>query len=222
MPKFFVTREDIQGKYIIIHKDTHHILHVLRKNKGDQLEICDGKNNDYLCEILEISRDETQIICKILQKVTSAAESSVMVTLYQGLPKADKMELILQKGTEIGIYGFVPFESSRTIVHLDQKRAESKIERWNKIAESAAKQSGRGNIPKVNPIASFVEAVKKAASENDLVLACYEAEKQHALKTVLRGSEKVPQKIALLGSAAAIGAAVPGLAVAVLVKKHRA
>ena len=180
MPKFFVTREDVQGNYIVIHKDTHHILHVLRKGKGDQLEICDGKNTDYLCEILEIARDESQI------------------TLYQGLPKADKMELILQKGTEIGIHEFVPFESSRTIVHLDTKKAGGKIERWNKIAESAAKQSGRGNIPVVRPVLSFAQAVETAIGENDLVLVCYEAEKKNALKTILRSKDPKPQKIALL------------------------
>ncbi|MBO4888266.1 MAG: 16S rRNA (uracil(1498)-N(3))-methyltransferase [Firmicutes bacterium] len=198
MPKFFVTREDVQGNYIVIHKDTHHILHVLRKGKGDQLEICDGKNTDYLCEILEIARDESQIICKVLKKVTSSAESSVRITLYQGLPKADKMELILQKGTEIGIHDFVPFESSRTIVHLDTKKAGGKIDRWNKIAESAAKQSGRGNIPVVRPVLSFAQAVETAISENDLVLVCYEAEKKNALKTILRGVDTKPQKIALL------------------------
>lgn len=198
MPKFFVTREDVQGNYIVIHKDTHHILHVLRKGKGDQLEICDGKNTDYLCEILEIARDESQIICKVIKKVTSSAESSVRITLYQGLPKADKMELILQKGTEIGIHEFVPFESSRTIVHLDTKKAGGKIERWNKIAESAAKQSGRGNIPVVRPVLSFAQAVETAIGENDLVLVCYEAEKKNALKTILRSKDPKPQKIALL------------------------
>ena len=108
------------------------------------------------------------------------------------------MELILQKGTEIGIHDFIPFESSRTIVHLDTKKAGGKIDRWNKIAESAAKQSGRGNIPVVRPVLSFAQAVETAISENDLVLVCYEAEKKNALKTILRGVDTKPQKIALL------------------------
>ena len=176
MPKFFVTREDIQGNYIIIHKDVHHILHVLRKSKGDTLEVCDGKNTDYVCEILEISRGEDQIICKVLSKVTSKSEADVKVCLYQGLPKADKMELILQKGTEIGAYEFIPFESERTVVHLDSKKSNAKLERWNKIAESAAKQSGRGNIPRVRNVLDFKGAVADAAKNCDLVLVCYDEE----------------------------------------------
>lgn len=198
MPKFFVTREDIQGNYILIHgRDVHHILHVLRKSKGDRLQICDGKNTDYECEILEISRAEDQNICRILSKVTSRSEALVKIALYQGLPKADKMELILQKGTEIGVYEFVPFQSERTVVHLDSKKSDAKLERWNKIAESAAKQSGRGNIPKVQPVLSLKEAVKKAKEECQLILVAYEAEHQNGLKQLLRKMDPVPEKIAL-------------------------
>ena len=197
MPKFFVTREDIQGNYIIMHKDVHHILHVLRKSKGDTLEVCDGKNTDYVCEILEISRGEDQIICKVLSKVTSKSEADVKVCLYQGLPKADKMELILQKGTEIGAYEFIPFESERTVVHLDSKKSNAKLERWNKIAESAAKQSGRGNIPRVRNVLDFKGAVADAAKNCDLVLVCYEDEHKTSLKTQLRQVEKRPEKVAV-------------------------
>ena len=197
MPKFFVTREDIQGNYIIMHKDVHHILHVLRKYKGDTLEVCDGKNTDYVCEILEISRGEDQIICKVLSKVTSKSEADVKVCLYQGLPKADKMELILQKGTEIGAYEFIPFESERTVVHLDSKKSNAKLERWNKIAESAAKQSGRGNIPRVRNVLDFKGAVADAAKNCDLVLVCYEDEHKTSLKTQLRQMEKRPEKVAV-------------------------
>ncbi|MBO6159221.1 MAG: 16S rRNA (uracil(1498)-N(3))-methyltransferase [Firmicutes bacterium] len=197
MPKFFVTREDIQGNYILIRKDTHHILHVLRKSKGDLLELCDGKNTDYLCEIIEVSRNEDQLICKILKRMASSAEAALKVFLYQALPKGDKMELILQKGTEIGVYGFIPFNSQRCIVHLDPKRSSQKVERWNKICVSGAKQSGRGNIPAVSDPMNFKDAVNKAVKETDLVLVCYENEQTVSLKTALTGYGEKPSSVSI-------------------------
>lgn len=199
MPKFFVSTEDIQGKYITLHHDIHHIVNVLRKGVGDTFTVCDGKNTDYDCEIIEISRNEDQMILKIRAKHSSDTEPEVFVTLFQALPKADKMELILQKGTEIGVSCFVPFVSERCIVKLDERKAKDKVERWNKITEAAAKQSGRGNIPTVKNVLSMKEALTELKTQ-DLAVFFYEHAEGRSLKDLLKAqaAEGIPKKLALI------------------------
>ncbi len=196
MPKFFVTREDIQGPLIVVRKDVHHIVNVLRKEVGDQLILCDGLGNDYTCQIVDISPGEDQLVAKIMDMNRSVSEPEVVITLYQSLPKGDKMELILQKGVELGISRFVPFYSERSLIHLDEKRGQQKVDRWQKITEAAAKQCARGLIPEVEPIHSYKQVLDEI-TEYDLAVLCYEHERAVSLKTLLTRQKQVPKKISI-------------------------
>lgn len=181
MPKFFVNQKNIQDSNIlIIGEDVNHIKNVLRKNIGDTLEICDAQNEEnFLCEIEEVQQD--QILCKIIEKLENKSESNTYVHIYQGLPKSDKMELIIQKSVELGVAEISPTNMSRSIVKLDSKDAIKKVERWQKISEVAAKQSGRDVIPKINSVCNFNEAINQC-KDYDAVLLAYENEKENKLK----------------------------------------
>lgn len=191
MPKFFISKEDIQGNYIVIRHDVHHIVHVLRKQTGDELTVCDGQSTDYDCRILQIDAGEESIICQITDRRRSASEPEVAVTLYQSLPKGDKMEYVIQKSVELGISRIVPYYSERSLIHLDAKKAAQKVTRWNAISESAAKQSGRGLIPEVAAVHTFKQAAEEAA-QYDLAILFYEKAQDVMLKTVL---DKVVQQL---------------------------
>ncbi len=193
MPKFFADPRDITDDSLFLREDAHHITHVLRMSAGERLLVCDGLGNDYECEILEAA---DPVFCRILSKGPSEVEPVLSLTLMQGLPKAEKMEWIIQKNTELGVYAFLPLESERSIVKLDGKKKESKEERWSKIALSAAKQSGRGMIPKVEACQTLRDAAKRF-SEYDRVIVLYEDEHSRSLKQVLSELSE-PKKLALL------------------------
>lgn len=149
MPKFFVKNEQIKDNEItILGEDVKHIANVLRLKKEDEIQICnlDTKMN-YIANINEI--DKKYVKCKIKKIENTDSETQVNITLYQGLPKADKMEYIIQKNVELGVKKIIPVEMERSIVKFDQKTVEKKIERWKKISEVASKQSGRDIIPKI-------------------------------------------------------------------------
>lgn len=196
MPKFFVPAENINDSEIIItNNDVLHIKKVLRAVVGDELVLCDGKGNNYNAEIIEIR--EKQIHCKILSSEKSDTESNISVTIFQGLPKASKMDYIIQKTTELGIVKIVPCKMARSVSKIENsKDAKKKSERWQKIAEEAAKQSGRGIIPEVIEPVDFSEAVRMM-KEYDLSFAPYECEDDNKLKTVLNSSEN-PKTIAFM------------------------
>ncbi len=182
MPKFFSS--NIAGDKIIIDsEDVRHIKNVLRLKTGDKIEVCDGKGCDYSCEISDI--EEKEIICLIKEKRFADTEPPIKLTLYQGLPKAAKMDYIIQKNTELGISEIVPCELARCVVKLDDKKsAAKKAARWQKIAEEAAKQCGRGIIPAVCepiPLKTAIERLKK----EDLAFALYECESDRSLKKTL-------------------------------------
>ena len=151
MNNFFVDISQIHngGSVEILGSDVNHIGQVLRMKSGEQIMVRDGYGYEYLCEITKISQE--QVLAKILEMREIAAELPSEVWLFQSLPKGDKMELIVQKAVELGVSKIVPVASQRCVVKLDKKRESSKIKRWNFIAESAAKQSGRGVIPEVLP-----------------------------------------------------------------------
>lgn len=185
MPKFFVRQDQVDdGKIVINGQDVKHIRNVLRAKVGEKLEICNSETGEnFLCSILEFNEDK--IWCKIEQKIQEETESNVKVTIFQGLPKADKMEYIIQKNTELGAKQIVPVEMVRCVVKLDSKKEGKKIERWQKIAESAAKQSGRDLIPTVEmpiDINNLCEKIK----EFDAVILAYEEEKENTLKNELK------------------------------------
>ena len=186
--------EDVQGDSLVIREDAHHILHVLRKELGDHLTVCDGQGQDYECEIVQASAGE--VCCRIIDQHPAETEPSVQLTLFQGLPKAEKMEWLLQKGVEIGISEFVPIAAERSVVKLDGKKAEGKISRWNKIAQSAAKQSGRGILPQVKDVLNVEQAIK-TFDRYDLILVLYEEDRGRSLKAILRDQNSMPEKVAL-------------------------
>lgn len=160
MYHFFVDRGQVNtGKVWIEGSDVNHIRNVLRMRPGEKLDVSDGSNTVYHCEIDSLEDD--RIICEILSREGSYAELPAQIYLFQGLPKADKMELIIQKAVELGVTAVIPMATSRSVVKLDAKKEESKIKRWNSIAESAAKQSGRTFIPQVEPVLSFKQAAER-------------------------------------------------------------
>ena len=159
MPKFFTSGKNIKGDILIIEsEDAKHIKKVLRLNEGDEITVCDGQGTDYTAKIKEISNNE--VICDILKKKLCDTEPEVKVTLYQGLPKAAKMDYIIQKTTELGISRIVPVALSRCVVKIENNSAElKKLERWRKIAYEAAKQSGRGIVPDVGEVMNIDEVI---------------------------------------------------------------
>lgn len=193
MSKFFVKENQIKNNIVkIIGQDVNHIKNVLRLNLEDQIKICnEDTSENYNCSIKQIEKDE--IICEIKEKVTSQVESNVEITIFQGLPKADKMELIIQKSTELGASKFVPVALNRCIVKLSGKDAQKKIERWQKISEVAAKQCGRDLIPKIENIEN-IEEVKNQIPDFDLFFVAYEQEKNVYLKQVLQEVDKNKEK----------------------------
>lgn len=204
MPKFFVNQENIQDKKILVTgEDVNHIKNVLRKNVGDTLEICDAQNGEnFLCEIEEIKQE--QILCEIIENLENTSEPNTYVHIYQGLPKSDKMELIIQKSVELGVAEITPTNMSRCIVKLDSKDARKKVERWQKISEVAAKQSGRDIIPKINNICNLNEVITQC-KEYDAILLAYENEKENKLKNEIQTLKKLQAEKSNLKIAVIIG-----------------
>lgn len=197
MPRFFVKDEQItENSIYIIGEDVKHIKNVLRKQVGDILEICNQETGKaYKAEISEIN--ESRIENKIIQEILSK-EDKVKVDIYQGLPKADKMELIIQKSIELGVNAIIPVEMKRCVVKLDSKTENKKIERWQKIAESAAKQSGRNIVPEIRHIIK-IEDIVKLKDSYDSIIVCYENEKQNYIKNeLLKLKDKQEVRIAIV------------------------
>ena len=201
MPKFFVKQEQVKEEQIeIIGQYVKHIKNVLRKVIEDELIICNSENgNNYLCQISELN--EGKIICKIKEKLENNVESNIKVTIMQGLPKADKMELIIQKAVELGVNEITPIEMKRCVVKLNGKDASKKMERWQKISEVAAKQCGRNIIPKINNLVT-AKNICNTLQEYDIVLLAYENEKEATIKQELKKIKETNQnqeiKIAII------------------------
>lgn len=172
MQNFFVYDWQVQGDTVTIEgTDVNHMVNVLRMKVGEEVSVHDDVNRKYLCRIAELQEDK--VCLSILEQQTSDTELPCWIYLFQGLPKGDKMEWIIQKGVELGAYAIVPVATKRAVVKLDEKKAQKKVARWNSIAESAAKQSGRGMIPEVLPVMKFSEALQ-FAKDLDLNLIPYE------------------------------------------------
>ncbi len=188
MPKFFVDSEQVDnGEIKIIGNDVNHIKNVLRMKVGDTFQVCDNSNSENF--LVKISKyDNENIFCEILEKYEDNSESNIKVHIFQGLPKADKMELIIQKSVELGVNKITPVEMKRCVVKLDGKDRVKKVDRWQKIAEVAAKQSGRDIIPEICSVKN-ISQISENFEEYDLVLLCYENEKDLLLKDVLKSDE---------------------------------
>lgn len=193
MSKFFVERENIgDTKITIVGEDVLHIKRVLRMKPGDEIKLCDSAGIDYAAVIEEIG---DTIICRICKSTKSETEPPVKVTLFQGIPKAAKMDYIIQKTVELGICGIVPCALNRCVSKIDGDR---KIARWQKIAEEAAKQSGRGIIPTVHAPVSLLEAVEMMKAD-DLSFVPYECEEKNSLKKILTGTQNIKTAAFMVG-----------------------
>ena len=196
MPRFFVKSDQIEkNKIRIIGEDVKHIKNVLRKEAGNEIEICnqeDGKT--YNCKITDLLDNE--ILCNITEELEKQ-ENKIKVDIYQGLPKSDKMELIIQKAVELGVNAIIPVSMKRCVVKIESKDENKKIERWQKIAESAAKQCGRNNIPQIKNIIK-VQDISNLKKDYDAIIVAYENEKQNYIKNeLLNLKRKLNQKESL-------------------------
>lgn len=172
MHHFFVTPQQVDGDQIRMEgSDVNHMKNVLRMKVHEKVEISDGEQKKYVCEVS--AYEEGSAVLRILEEMNADTELDSRLYLFQGLPKGDKMELIVQKAVELGVYQIVPVAMKRSVVRLDEKKAAKKTERWNAIAQSAAKQAGRSRIPEVVRPVSYKEALKMA-EELDVTLLPYE------------------------------------------------
>lgn len=172
MSKFFVPSDNVSEDCIVINgSDVAHIRRVLRYREGDCISVSDSSGTEYFCTIRKMS--DSEIFLDITDKMQSNTELGMDIVLFQGLPKKDKMELIIQKAVELGVTEIYPVINERTVVRLDEKKAQQKTERWNKISEAAAKQSGRTIIPEVHVPISFEDAVS-AAEKLEYTIIPYE------------------------------------------------
>ena len=164
----------------------NHISHVLRMKPGEQFYVTDGeRQGKYLCALKSVSAE--QVVCDIVQNITDTTELPCEIVLYQGLPKADKMELIIQKAVELGASRIVPVETKRSVVKLDAKKAQAKISRWQGIAEAAAKQSKRDVIPVIGELTTLKEALKEAADFEVSMMPYENAEGMAFTRKLLEG-----------------------------------
>ncbi|MBE6679891.1 MAG: 16S rRNA (uracil(1498)-N(3))-methyltransferase [Ruminococcaceae bacterium] len=198
MPRFFVSDENIeQSSVCITGDDAWHIARSLRMAVGENITVCDAKGIVHECTLVRITDDE--VTAKIEQSAPAKTESPVRVTLYQALPKGDKMDYIVQKSVEEGVYAIVPFFSERCVSRPDAKALDKKCARWQRIALEAAKQCGRGIIPKICKPLDFSQMLL-AASESALGCFCYEGEGTESIKNILQNAGGVSDISIIVGS----------------------
>lgn len=190
MPRFFLNFSG-GDTAVITGQDAVHIRRALRMREGENLTICDGRGTDYFSEI--IGFDDENVLLKVLYHTPTACEPTTAVTLYQGLPKSDKMEFIIQKAVELGVTSIAPVETARSVARIDKDegKARKKAERWQKIADEAAGQCGRGILPKVESPMTFKQAVVHMQEEDTSVIAFYEGGGQPLDTLVGRESRKL-------------------------------
>lgn len=190
MYRFFVSEEAFREREVVIcGEDVNHIKNVLRMNVGEQITVVCGTGIEYICRIEKMQ--EQEIFLTVLKEQATTAELPVEITLFQALPKKDKMEFVIQKAVELGATRIVPVKAKRCVVKLDEKKEQKKRVRWQTIAEAAAKQSGRGIIPQVEKCVDFAEALSMT-EENDHSLIPYElcetmTESVQAMKQAIQG-----------------------------------
>ena len=188
MRRIFVPPEQVGEDRIVIYgEDVRHIRDVLRMSSGDTVVVTCGRGMDYHCVIDSIGEDEIGLV--IDREVPDSSELPVKISLYQALPKGDKLELVIQKAVELGANEIIPIRTARCVVKLDEEKARKKGIRWQRIAEEAAKQSGRGIVPKVQPVMDFEDAVERARSADRMWIPyelCEEYSQMDRLRTGIR------------------------------------
>ena len=202
-PRFFITREQVFEPHITVSgEDVRHIVNVLRRKAGDELLLCDGQGTDYTVKITHVDRSEieTEIVSRRQRE-----SRYPRITLGQGLPKSDKMDLIVQKATELGVAALVPLVTERTIVKI--KDEEKRISRWAKIAREAAMQSNRADIPQIGRVVSFEEFLRTAALEPRALLLLPWEEGTESIKNILRQHPGAENIIVIIGPEGGFSAA---------------
>ncbi|WP_040207935.1 16S rRNA (uracil(1498)-N(3))-methyltransferase [Neobacillus jeddahensis] len=182
MQRYFVKQEAIDDHFFIDEEDRHHIVKVMRMQKGDQIICVDPKGKQAVCRLAEIT--DSSVVADVVQWDDGISELPISITIASGLPKGDKLEWIIQKGTELGAHQFIPFAAARSIVKWDEKKSTKKIERWQKIAKEAAEQSHRSFMPEIISPMSFKEMLEKS-NEYHYKLAAYEEESRNGETSVL-------------------------------------
>lgn len=175
MQQFFAEPSRIrEGQAVLEGADVNHMKNVLRMRQGEEVKISDGEGKVYRCRVG--AYEDGRAVLDILEELETDTELPSEIWLFQGLPKGDKMDWIVQKAVELGVYRIVPFRASRSVVKLDEKKAGKKCGRWQTVAKGAAEQSGRGLIPEVGQVQDFREALRTAGSL-DRILIPYELER---------------------------------------------
>ncbi len=198
MYKFFVENGQIKDEMVtIIGEDVKHIRNVLRLKIEEQVQICNkDTSKSYVARILELEPNEVRL--EILEECVETSESKILLDIFQGLPKQEKMEQIIKQATEIGVSGVIPVKMERCVMKLDDKAELKKIERWQKIAEVASKQSKRDKIPKIHSVISLKNVYEKLL-EYDIVVIAYEEENETTIKQVLQElNHETMKKVAVL------------------------
>ena len=182
MTRFFVEAQDLSGDTLHLTGENFQHAKVLRLKPGERMLVCDGQGEEALCAVRQVGAAELEL--EVLERRESETEAAVRVSVYMAFPKADKLEHVIQKATELGAYEIVAFPSARCVSRPDEKSLKKKLERWQKIAASAAEQSGRGRIPQVVTLGSFKEALERA-KQADKALLFYENEHAVTLRMAL-------------------------------------
>lgn len=198
MYRFFIPADNLTENQVrITDSDYNHIAHVLRLKPGDEVIVTTGQEWDYTIKLVDFKDDF--VTGEIIKRKKNNNEPGLEVTLAQGIPKKGNMELIIQKCTEIGIKKIIPLETSRTIVKLRGNKREKRVDRWQRIAEEAAKQSQRGGIPVIDQIIEF-EKLTEIATEYDLILIPYENERTNSFKSIwLINSNNTKKVLVIIG-----------------------
>ena len=186
MTRFFVSPEELQPEFLTLTGENAKHAKVLRLKEGEEVLVCDGQGGECVCAVSDVS--EGQISLVVRHRQASQTEAAVRVSVYMAFPKADKLEHVIQKATELGVHEIVAFPSARCVSRPDEKSLKKKLERWQKIAASAAEQSDRGLIPQVIVLPSFAEALKRAAQADKAILF-YENERATTLRMSLQSGD---------------------------------
>lgn len=186
MARFFVSPDALCGDFIVLEGENAAHARVLRLRQGEQVAVCDGQGNECLCTVTDVSPDVISLV--VSDRQASATEARVKVSVYMAFSKGDKFEHVIQKATELGAYEIICFPTARCVSRPDEKSLRKKLERWQKIACSAAEQSGRGSVPQVLAVDSYKLALKRAA-QADTAILFYENERAQTLKQTLQEKE---------------------------------
>lgn len=186
MARFFVSAEELNSDFPVLIGDNAAHAKVLRLKVGEEVLLCDGNGNECRCEVSDILAGQVNLT--VLERRESVTEPTVKVSIYMAFPKADKLEHVIQKATELGAYEIVTFPSARCVSKPDEKSLKKKLERWQKIAASAAEQSGRGRIPEVFVLKSYNEAIQRAVHA-DKAIMFYENEHATTLRMAIDGEK---------------------------------